>query len=237
MPARSDVPVGEWRYTQLRTNYSERSQWLDEHVPGWRGHLSSYAGSALTFAWLERANEFLDFISEHGRVPTRKDGRIGDWRHSQLQTPCLEKRKWLDEHTPGWDVNHRSTDSPPEYSPDWLDKAQEFAAFFKLHGRPSENSELERWRRWQKYSVPPGSRHAWLDKNAPGWRTGNQTPASVAKKRTRPALTSEWLSRAHEFRLFVAENGRVPVRTDGALGEWRYKQIRRARPRMASRFI
>ena len=49
-------------------------------------------------------------------------------------------------------------------------------------------------------------RCAWLDENVPGWRDA-----------FRDRL---WLERAEALVVFVRENGRMPYKSDGALGQW-----------------
>jgi hypothetical protein len=152
--------------------------------------------SARDLPWFRRADELVAFCTEHGRRPSQRscDGNektLGRWLVQQRTyakgssgasalTP--QRRAYLDQHIPGWDV---------PIVRDWSVVADELIAFCAEHGRwPSSKSTDTRERSLGMWLVDqrkhakggPGAsaltpqRRAYLDQHIPGWEIARRRP-------------------------------------------------------------
>ena len=217
MPYQSDAPVGQWLNSQrlaargksLGRWTPERRAWLDEHVPRWDQTRD------LNALWLQRASALAAFVRDNDRMPYQSDGPLGQWLNTQRRasrgmgegTWSPDRQAWLDMQVPGWAET-------PDHDAIWSQHAKEVADYARNSGRLPTQSDgpLGRWldnqrRAFQESrSVMTPGRRAWLDENVPGWRASFRDRA--------------WQERAEALFDFVRENGRMPYKRDGALGQW-----------------
>ncbi len=196
----------------------ERRAWLDAHVPGW-----SAPRRRSPQPWSRTAQQVADFVAAHGAQPNKKSSseaerHLGQWLVSQRTAARKnslqgDRRAWLDQHVPGWEVTRVS----PEW---WFKTAQEVADFTTSHGRlpgtTKANKHEQRLGTWiaaqrtaaRKNSLQ-GDRRAWLDEHLPGWKV---------------TADDRWYETAKQVADFISTHGRYPrVTASGEerhLGRW-----------------
>ena len=157
---------------------AERTVFLDENYPAWRGG---------DWLWLTRAQEVAGFAATRSRFPSHSssdadESRLGRWLATNRFAADAHARTWtrareefMDRNLPGW----RAT----SHARGWEVQARGLAAFMAEHGRrPIESGRsvaeerAARWlRRWRAASARhDGSwspeREAFMDEQCPGWR-------------------------------------------------------------------
>lgn len=131
--------------------------------------------------WNARFLEVLDYVEEHGTMPTHnpakpESNKLASWLNDQRrsQTPITEERaKLLDANVPGWD-------NPREAR--WQKRLEEVGAFKEEAGHlpaaGKESNQVSSYGRWLVYQRKneaklPAHRIAALDRMDPNWRDPN----------------------------------------------------------------
>lgn len=150
---------------------------LDAQLPNWAEHVRETTETRSR----SRAQELVDFATEHGRMPRSGVEAEHDLRHWTDQfrrnSSNLEVFRSLDEAIPGWasvrNLRHLPRDVPPE-STHTLRRAQELIDFYAQHRRMplakgAGERSLGQWRwRLRQRPVHPDLIER-LDLFAPGW--------------------------------------------------------------------
>ena len=158
--------------------HAERTVFLDENYPEWRGG---------DWLWLTRAREVADFKVSRARCPSSlssdaDEARLGRWLATNRRAADTDARTWtparaelMDRIVPDWRAS--------SYAAAWQVQALELAAFMTEHGRrPKKGGHCAaegragRWLcRWRaacvRHDIPwTPERETFMDEHCPGWR-------------------------------------------------------------------
>ena len=153
-----------------------------------------------------KVDECAAWVVEHGRLPGRSDGSLGIWvlnvRSGRIRvTPG--RRTYINEMLPSWQAPRRYSDEA------FFARVDECAAWVAEHGRmPREKEQWGAMLKKARRGEVSDARLAYINEMLPGWNAPSRYSDEA------------FFARVDECAAWVAERGRLPVASDGPVGQW-----------------